>query len=147
MQVSMQAYASRCSEGSAAKVSSPFHVRCTSSSWPLVGSCIRSPHPLSQGTPVASRSTHVILVRLCSAAEVAPLVDIRRMEKDLWHVNIVLLSLPTLLLSHHAGDVIYIYVFGNPTIILNSAQAVEELFEKRGAKYASKPARAMFLEL
>lgn len=56
------------------------------------------------------------------------------------------------------GDVVYMEVFGRPIIILNSAKATTELFEKRSANYADRPrlvgdyfrldlhARLMFLE-
>jgi len=45
------------------------------------------------------------------------------------------------------GDIIYIYVLGNPIIVVNSAQAAEELFERRSKKYSSRPVRTMVVEL
>lgn len=40
------------------------------------------------------------------------------------------------------GDIIYIYVLGNPIIVVNSAQAAEELFERRSKKYSSRQVRS-----
>lgn len=37
------------------------------------------------------------------------------------------------------GDVLYMEIFGSPLIILNSAKAATELFEKRSANYADRP--------
>ncbi|KAG1867957.1 cytochrome P450 [Suillus subalutaceus] len=45
------------------------------------------------------------------------------------------------------GDIIYVYVLGNPIIVVNSAQAAEELFERRSSKYSSRPIRTMVVEL
>ncbi|THH12717.1 hypothetical protein EW146_g7437 [Bondarzewia mesenterica] len=41
------------------------------------------------------------------------------------------------------GDIIYIYAFGNPILVLNSAKAAEELLDKRGSIYSSRPVRTM----
>lgn len=45
------------------------------------------------------------------------------------------------------GDVIYIYVFGNPILVLNSAEAVNDLLERRSGNYSSRPVRTMINEL
>ncbi|KIP12415.1 hypothetical protein PHLGIDRAFT_498342 [Phlebiopsis gigantea 11061_1 CR5-6] len=45
------------------------------------------------------------------------------------------------------GDVIYIHIFGNPIVVLNSAEAVNDLFEKRSAIYSSRPVRTMINEV
>ncbi|KAI0691331.1 cytochrome P450 [Cytidiella melzeri] len=45
------------------------------------------------------------------------------------------------------GDIIYIHIFGNPLLVLNTAEAVDDLFEKRGALYSSRPVRPMITEL
>ncbi|KIK71103.1 hypothetical protein GYMLUDRAFT_33229 [Collybiopsis luxurians FD-317 M1] len=45
------------------------------------------------------------------------------------------------------GDLIYIQVFGNPILVLNSPQAISDLFEKRSANYSSRPIRTMVVEL
>ncbi|KAJ8521448.1 hypothetical protein ONZ45_g1855 [Pleurotus djamor] len=45
------------------------------------------------------------------------------------------------------GDLIYVHVFGNPLLILNSAEAVNDLFDKRSAIYSSRPVRTMVVEL
>jgi cytochrome P450 len=45
------------------------------------------------------------------------------------------------------GDIIYIYTFGNPIIVLNTAEAADELLDKRGNIYSSKPVRTMVYEL
>ncbi|KAF7310971.1 Cytochrome P450 [Mycena chlorophos] len=44
------------------------------------------------------------------------------------------------------GDLVYIKVFRNPILILNSAQVVSDLLEKRGGVFSSRPSRTM-LEL
>ena len=45
------------------------------------------------------------------------------------------------------GDIIYMYTFGNPIIIINSAQAATDLLEKRSSNYSSRPVRTMVQEL
>ncbi|KAJ7169958.1 cytochrome P450 [Mycena filopes] len=45
------------------------------------------------------------------------------------------------------GDLIYIRVFGNPILVINSAAAASELLEKRGGKYSSRPVRTMIVDL
>ncbi|KAF5377535.1 hypothetical protein D9615_005319 [Tricholomella constricta] len=45
------------------------------------------------------------------------------------------------------GDIIYIYVFGNPILVLNTAKAATDLLEKRGSNYSSRPIRTMVVEL
>ncbi|KAJ6519905.1 cytochrome P450 [Mycena sanguinolenta] len=45
------------------------------------------------------------------------------------------------------GDLIYIRVFGNPILVLNSATVSSDLLEKRGGKYSSRPVRTMIVEL
>ncbi|KAF8898640.1 cytochrome P450 [Infundibulicybe gibba] len=45
------------------------------------------------------------------------------------------------------GDIIYIHVFGNPVLVLNSAAAISDLLEKRSGKYSSRPIRTMIVEL
>ncbi|KAK0480065.1 cytochrome P450 [Armillaria novae-zelandiae] len=37
------------------------------------------------------------------------------------------------------GDVLYLDTPGNPTVVINSAQAAEELFEKRSGNYSDRP--------
>jgi hypothetical protein len=37
-----------------------------------------------------------------------------------------------------AGDIIYVYILGNPIIIINSTQVAEDLLEKRGWNYSSR---------
>lgn len=72
------------------------------------------------------------------------------MEEDLWHVDLAISLCYSYALSnvlHRTGDVIYINIFGNPMIILNSAKAAKELLDRRGAKYASRPVRTMVMEL
>ncbi|KAK7058891.1 hypothetical protein VNI00_001515 [Paramarasmius palmivorus] len=39
------------------------------------------------------------------------------------------------------GDLIYIRVFGNPILVLNSAQAISDLLDKRSGNYSSRPVR------
>ncbi|KAF8216142.1 cytochrome P450 [Mycena galopus ATCC 62051] len=45
------------------------------------------------------------------------------------------------------GDLIYIRVFGNPILVINSAAVASDLLEKRGGKYSSRPIRTMVVEL
>ncbi|KAJ7103446.1 cytochrome P450 [Mycena belliarum] len=45
------------------------------------------------------------------------------------------------------GDLIYIRVFGNPILVLNSASVTSDLLEKRGGNYSSRPIRTMIVEL
>jgi len=45
------------------------------------------------------------------------------------------------------GDIIYIYTFGNPIIVLNTAEAANQLLDKRGNIYSSRPLRTMLGEL
>ncbi|KAJ7619107.1 cytochrome P450 [Mycena polygramma] len=45
------------------------------------------------------------------------------------------------------GDLIYIRVFGNPILVLNSAAVASDLLERRGGKYSSRPIRTMIVEL
>ncbi|KAJ7254032.1 cytochrome P450 [Mycena haematopus] len=45
------------------------------------------------------------------------------------------------------GDLIYIRVFGNPILVLNSAAVASDLLDKRGGKYSSRPVRTMIVEL
>jgi len=41
------------------------------------------------------------------------------------------------------GDVIYVYIFGNPIVVLNSAKAASDLLDKRSGIYSSRPQRTM----
>ncbi|GBE78227.1 Multifunctional cytochrome P450 monooxygenase af510 [Sparassis crispa] len=45
------------------------------------------------------------------------------------------------------GDLVYIYVFGNPVVVLNSARVVNDLLEKRSSIYSSRPFRSMVTQL
>lgn len=60
------------------------------------------------------------------------------------YVHILNDCLPLILFE---GDLIYIYVFGNPILVLNSAEAVTDLLEKRSGNYSSRPVRTMVVEL
>lgn len=40
------------------------------------------------------------------------------------------------------GDIVYVEIFGSSTIVLNSAKAVTEFFEKRSSNYADRPRMA-----
>lgn len=53
----------------------------------------------------------------------------------------------TMHLISSSGDLIYIYVFGNPILVLNTAKAASDLLEKRGSNYSSRPIRTMVVEL
>ncbi|TRM66193.1 cytochrome P450 [Schizophyllum amplum] len=41
------------------------------------------------------------------------------------------------------GDIVYINKFANPIVILNSMDAIRDLFEKRSGRYSSRPNRTM----
>ncbi|KIJ68344.1 hypothetical protein HYDPIDRAFT_82083 [Hydnomerulius pinastri MD-312] len=45
------------------------------------------------------------------------------------------------------GDIIYLRVLGNPILVINSAEAAEELLERRSRNYSSRPVRTMVVEL
>ncbi|KAF7355981.1 O-methylsterigmatocystin oxidoreductase [Mycena venus] len=45
------------------------------------------------------------------------------------------------------GDVIYVNVFQNPVLVLNSAEAAFDLLEKKSAIYSSRPVRTMQAEV
>ncbi|KIM81632.1 hypothetical protein PILCRDRAFT_787464 [Piloderma croceum F 1598] len=45
------------------------------------------------------------------------------------------------------GDIIYIYKYGNPIVVLNTAEAANLLLDKRSNKYSSRPRRTMLNEL
>ncbi|GJE87610.1 cytochrome P450 [Phanerochaete sordida] len=45
------------------------------------------------------------------------------------------------------GDLIYVHVWGNSILVLNTAEAVNDLFEKRSARYSSRPPNVMVNEL
>jgi len=49
--------------------------------------------------------------------------------------------------SFTIGDIIYIYAFGNPIIVLNTAEAANQLLDKRSDIYSSRPLRTMVGEL
>ncbi|KAK7032334.1 hypothetical protein VNI00_013293 [Paramarasmius palmivorus] len=42
----------------------------------------------------------------------------------------------------HGSDIIYVSVFGEPMVILNSLQATNELLEKRSSNYSDRPQHA-----
>lgn len=46
-----------------------------------------------------------------------------------------------------AGDLIYIRIFGNPILVINSAKAAADLLDKRSSIYSSRPYRTMVSEL
>ncbi|PBL03380.1 hypothetical protein ARMGADRAFT_1157500 [Armillaria gallica] len=40
------------------------------------------------------------------------------------------------------GDVLYLDTPGNPTVVINSAQAADDLLEKRSGNYSDRPGKA-----
>jgi hypothetical protein len=52
-----------------------------------------------------------------------------------------------LTVRHSPGDMVYLDVFGNPILVLNSLTDVSALLEKRSAKYSSRPSRLMVTDL
>ncbi|KAJ3570255.1 hypothetical protein NP233_g4534 [Leucocoprinus birnbaumii] len=49
--------------------------------------------------------------------------------------------------SPPSGDLIYIRLLGNPVLVLNSAQSIDDLLNKRGHIYSSRPIRTMIVDL
>ena len=45
------------------------------------------------------------------------------------------------------GDVVYLSLFGQPVLILNTATGTSDLLQKRGANYASRPTLTLRDEL
>ena len=52
-----------------------------------------------------------------------------------------------LCLTNVIGDIVFYYAYGNPIVVLNSAKVADELLDKRGAIYSSRPVRTMLREL
>lgn len=46
-----------------------------------------------------------------------------------------------------SGDIVFIRVFGRPTLIVNSVQAAFDLMEKRSTKYSDRAPSVLFSEL
>lgn len=59
--------------------------------------------------------------------------------KELW--------LPAMRWAKQYGDVVYLHVFGQGLIFVNSPEAANDLFDKRGAIYADKPQFTMVCDL
>ncbi len=45
------------------------------------------------------------------------------------------------------GDIVYMGVFGNPIVVLNTKQAAYDLLDRKGSMYSSRPQRPMVTEL
>ncbi|KAF9240868.1 cytochrome P450 [Melanogaster broomeanus] len=45
------------------------------------------------------------------------------------------------------GNIIYLRVFGNPILVINSAEVADDLLERRSRIYSSRPVRTMVVEL
>ena len=45
------------------------------------------------------------------------------------------------------GDIVHLEVFGQHVIVLNSAKAAKDLFERRSSIYSSRPFAVMLSEL
>ncbi|KAF9229392.1 cytochrome P450 [Gyrodon lividus] len=45
------------------------------------------------------------------------------------------------------GDIIYLRIFGNPIMVISSAEIAEDLLERRSRNYSSRPVRTMVVEL
>lgn len=70
-------------------------------------------------------------------------------RRDEHHLQIHSLSshLIRLLCTPRAGEISYLSIFGQPMIILNSLNAISELFQKRGSKYSDRPRSIMAGEM
>jgi hypothetical protein len=51
------------------------------------------------------------------------------------------------LTQFYLGNIIYIYTFGNPIIVLNTADAANLLLDKRSNNSSSRPQRTMLIKL
>lgn len=49
--------------------------------------------------------------------------------------------------QHHAGDVVYLDVLGNSILVLNSLEAINDLFDKQALNYSDRPTFTMVGEL
>jgi hypothetical protein len=67
------------------------------------------------------------------------------MGKRLQSVNLAS-SLKLILICTTDSDILYLEFLGQPVIILNSAEASNELLEKRGAKHSDRPKFYFFEE-
>ncbi|EPS95640.1 hypothetical protein FOMPIDRAFT_146399 [Fomitopsis schrenkii] len=45
------------------------------------------------------------------------------------------------------GDIVYVQIFNRPSIVLNSAKAMEELLNKRGSRYSDRPDTILVTEV
>ncbi|KAF8560444.1 cytochrome P450 [Imleria badia] len=48
---------------------------------------------------------------------------------------------------HIYGDIIYLRIFGNPIMVINSQEVAEDLLERRSRNYSSRPVRTMVVDL
>ncbi|KAF9061660.1 cytochrome P450 [Rhodocollybia butyracea] len=65
--------------------------------------------------------------------------DVNRIDKPLW--------LAYADWSKIYGDIFYLEILGEPMVILNSAKAIDDIFEKRSANYSDRPPMYMVNEL
>ena len=49
--------------------------------------------------------------------------------------------------NYHEGDLVYLQVFGNPVVFVNSYSLAVELLDKRSLIYSTRPRVAMMNEL
>lgn len=69
------------------------------------------------------------------------------MEQAIWFVSLYIHLLITVNDKKSAGDVLHVKVLGNHVIILESLEAVNDLFEKRSSIYSDRPRMPMLVEL
>ena len=51
------------------------------------------------------------------------------------------------MLTWSTGDMIYLQIFNRPSIVLNSAKAMEDLLNKRGLRYSDRPDTILVTEM
>ena len=68
------------------------------------------------------------------------------MGGQLWYVVAVLWG-PQRYADRELGDVVYVQIFGQPMVILDSLQAARDLLEKRSSIYSDRPRFVLFSEL
>lgn len=72
--------------------------------------------------------------------------SIRGMGKEIWCVRLINVQLVHRLLIL-SGDIISIHLLGKPAIIVNSAEAVHDLLDKRSANFSDRPTSLYHAEM
>lgn len=73
-----------------------------------------------------------------------PVAQVQRLVRHIRSVSLP--EIPVHFFSSHTGDVVHVDVLGQPIVIVGSAQAANDLFEKRSALYSGRAHSAMVIE-